>query len=227
MKHLLEVCLIAVTLATNVIPSAAAQAPAMRQGVSVQMAVTSNATPMPAADNNDAWIVTITADGSLYFGMDPVDADGLKNDMTVHPRKRDAKLYLKADARAPFCAVEKVMEIGRMAYFESAVFLTNQNETPAIGKLVAPKGLEILLTSAPSDVVVVELHNSAQPRPSLKVNHREIAASKLQAALNQSLQNRPDRVVEIRAEGSLPFAQVAQVIDACTSVKAKVVLLTE
>lgn len=227
MKHLLEVCLIAVTLTTNVIPSAAAQAPAMRQGVSVQMAVTSNATPMPAADNNDAWIVTITADGSLYFGMDPVDADGLKNDMTVHPRKRDAKLYLKPDARAPFGAVEKVMEIGRMAYFESAAFLTNQKENPALGKLVAPKGLELLLTSVPSDAVVIELHNSGQPRPALKVNHQEIAWSNLQTTLNQSLQNRSDRIVEIEAEGSLPFAQVAQMIDACSSVKAKVVFPTE
>ena len=226
MNYLLSVCLIAFTIA-NHMPAAFAQSPAMRQGVSVQMAVTSNATPMPEADNNDAWIVTITADGSLYFGIDPVDADGLKNDMRVHPRPRDAKLYLKADARAPFDAVEKVMEIARTAYFESAVLLTNQNETPALGKLIAPKGLEILLTSTPSDAVAVELHNSAQPRPALKVNHQEIAWSNLQTTLNRSLQNRSDRIVEIKAEASLPFAQVAQSIDACTSVKAKVVLPTE
>lgn len=227
MNYLLSVCVIALALTENAVPFAFAQTPAMRQGVTVQMVVTSNATPMPAADNNDAWIVTITADGGLYFGIDPVDADGLKNEMTVHPRKRDAKLYTKADARAPFGAVEKVLEIGRTVYFESAVLLTSQNETSALGKLVAPKGLEVLLTSAPSDAVVVELHNSAQPRPSLKVNNQEIAPSNLQTALNQSLQSQKDRVIEVRADGSLPFAQVAQVIDACTSVKARIVLTTE
>ena len=227
MNYLLTVCIIGLALTENAVPYAFAQTPAMRQGVTVQMVVTSNATPMPAADNNDAWIVTITADGNLYFGTDPVDADGLKNEMTAHPRRRDAKLYTKADARAPFGAVEKVLEIGRTVYFESAVLLTSQNETSALGKLVAPKGLEVFLTSAPSDTVLVELHNSAQPRPSLKVNHQEIAPFNLQKTLNQSLQNRDDRVIEIRAEGSLPFAQVAQAIDACTSVKARVVVTTE
>ncbi len=220
MNRLLEVYLVAVTLATNM-PSAPAQSPALQKGVSVQMAVTSSATPMPAADNEDAWIVTITADGNLYFGADPVDANGLTTDMTIHPRKRDAKLYIKADAHAAFSSAEKVMEIGRKAYFESAVLLTNQNERPALGKMVAPQGLEVLLTSAPSDAVVVELRTG---QPSLKVNNQEIAQADLQTALNQSLQNRSDRIVQIKPVGSLPFAQVAQVIDACASVKANVVL---
>jgi biopolymer transport protein ExbD len=204
------------------LPSASAQSPTLQKGVSVQMAGTSNATAMPAADNDGAWIVTIGADGKLYFGADPIDAEGLTNDMKIHPRNRDAKLYIKGDARVAFSSIEKVMEIGRAAYFESAVFLTKQNETSALGKMVAPQGLEALLTSAPSDAVVVELRNSGQP--SLKVNDQEIAPSSLQTALNQSLQNRSERTVEIKADGSLPFAQVAQVIDACASVKAKVVL---
>ena len=41
----------------------------LRQGVSVQMARTTNATAYPAADNADAWIVAVTADGRLYFGV--------------------------------------------------------------------------------------------------------------------------------------------------------------
>ena len=130
MNRILEVCLVAFTLAMNV-PSAPAQSPALQKGISVQIAATSNATPMPAADNEDAWIVTIAADGKLYFGADPVDAEDLTNDVKIHPHKRNAKLYIKADARAPFNSVEKVLEIGHNAYFESVVFLTNQNETPA------------------------------------------------------------------------------------------------
>lgn len=226
MNRLLEVCLVAFTFATNAL-SASAQSPALQKGVSVQMAVTSNATPMPAADNNDAWIVTIGADAKLFFGADPVDADGLMNDVRIHPRKRDAKLYIKADARAPFSSVQNVIKISRSAYFESVVFLTDQNEAPALGKMVAPKGLEVQLTAAPSGAVVVELHNSGQAPPSLKVNNQEIAISNLQTMLNQSLQDKSNRIIEIRADGALPFAQVAQAIDACASIKAKVVLPTE
>jgi len=227
MNYLLSVCVIALAVTENAAPVAFAQTPAMRQGVSVQLAPTSNATPMPEADNEDAWIVAVTADGRLYFGTEPVTPASLSDEMKARPRNRDAKLYIKADARASFGDVQKVLSAAKSDLFESAVLLTNQNETPALGKLVAPKGLEVLLTSPPSDAAVVELHNSAQPRPSLKVSNQEIAPSNLQTALNQSLQNRKDRVVEVRAEGSLPFAQVAQVIDACTSVKAKVVLPTE
>lgn len=232
MNNLLSVCLLTLTFATNITPYASAQSPAMRQGVSVQMAKTANASSMPDADNEDAWVVAITADGRLFFGVKPVTPESLAEEMKTTPRHRDQGLYIKADARASFGYVEKVLKAAKRDLFESAVLLTGQNETPALGRLVAPKGLEVLLTSALSDVVVVELHNSAQPRPALKVNGQEIALSDLQTTLNQSLQNRRDRVeenrvVEIRAEGSLPFAQVAQVIDACTSVKAKVELPAE
>jgi biopolymer transport protein ExbD len=227
MNYLLFVCLIALTLAENAVPAASGQAPAMRQGVSVQLAPTSNATPMPEADNEDAWIVAVTADGRMYFGTELVAPASLLDEMKARPRNREQKLYVKADARASFGDVEKVLNAAKSDLFESGVLLTSQNETPALGKLVAPKGLEVLLTSAPFDAVVVELRNSAQPYPSLRVNNQQIAPSNLQTALNQSLQNRKDRIVEIKADGSLPFAQLAQVIDACTSVKAKVVLPTE
>lgn len=227
MNYSLSVCLAALTFATNVMPYASAQSPAMRQGVSVQMARTANATPMPDADNEDAWVVAVTPDGSLFFGVKPVTPESLAEEMKTTPRHRDQSLYIKADARASFGNVDKVLNAAKCDLFESAVLLTNQNETPAIGKMVAPKGLEVLLTSAPSDAVVVELHNSGQLRHALKVNNQEIAWSDLQTTLNQSLQNRSDRIVEIKAEGSLLFAQVAQVIDACSSIKAKVVLPAE
>jgi biopolymer transport protein TolR len=227
MNYLLSVCLVASTLATNVTPYASAQSSAMRQGVSVQMAKTTNATPMPDADNEDACIVAVTAEGRLFFGVKPVTPESLAEEMKTTPRHRDQGLYIKADARASFDFVEKVLNAAKRDLFESAVLLTNQNEAPALGKMVAPKGLEVLLTSAPSDAVVVELNNSGQPRPALKVNNQEIAWSDLQTTLNQSLQNRSDRIVEIKAEGSLPFAQVAQVIDACGSIKATVVLPAE
>jgi biopolymer transport protein ExbD len=51
--------------------------------------------------------------------------------------------------------------------------------------------------------------------------------SDLQTALNQALQNQGERLVRFRADDNLPFGQVAQVIDGCSSVNAKVGITTE
>jgi len=66
------------------------------------MPVTSNAIPMPDADQEDALVVSVTNDGRMYFGVDPVSPtvlaekvrEGLSN-------PQDKKLYIKADARTP------------------------------------------------------------------------------------------------------------------------------
>ena len=66
MKHLFEVCLVAFTLTASITPLAAAQSPTekpMQKGISVELAVTSNATPVPDVDKDDSLIVTVTAAG--------------------------------------------------------------------------------------------------------------------------------------------------------------------
>ena len=224
MNYSLSVCLLALMLAA---PHAQAQTPPLTKGVSVQMAKTANAIPMPEADNEDAWVVAITADGRLFFGVKPVTPESLTEEMKKTPRHPDQNLYIKADARTYFGNVENVLKSAKVDLFESPVLLTNQNETRLLGKLAAPKGLEVLLTSPSSDTVVVQLHNSGQPRPAVTVNDQEIALSDLQTALNQALQGRSERIVHLQADDNLPFAQVAQVIDACNSVKAKVVIRTQ
>ena len=98
----------------------------LQQGVSVQLAPTANALPMPAADNEDAWIVAITADGKVYFGVDPVDPASLADVMKSRPRKREQMLYIKADARTPFANVARVLEAGRKVWFDTPILLTSQ-----------------------------------------------------------------------------------------------------
>jgi biopolymer transport protein ExbD len=227
MKHLLEVCLVALTLATSVTPSASAQSAAMQRGVSVQLAVTNNATPMPEADNEDAWIVAVTAEGAIYFGTDPVAAASLADEMKRRPRKREQKLYVKADARAPFANVESVLEIGRTSLFESAVLLTTQAERPTPGAIVAPKGLEVWLSpSSNQGSIVVQVLNSGHASPILKVNNQDVAPAALQSALRQVLQNQREKVVVVKADGQVPFGHVVNGIDVCRSTGAKVVLPT-
>jgi biopolymer transport protein ExbD len=228
MNRLRSVSLIALTIAAATITLASAQSPAMQKGISVQLPRTNNATSMPAADNGDAWIIAVTADGSIYFGIDKVTPADLADKMKITPRNRDAKLYIKADARAPYASVERVLEVARIDSFEGVVLLTSHRESVAPGTLVSPKGLEVSLNT-PSDVepVVVQLGGSrqtAQAAPKLTVNNTDIPNNSLESALRESLQNRSDRVVVIKVAGATSFDQVAHIIDACYAAGARVIL---
>ena len=57
MKTSLYVCLIVLTSVSSTMSHTDQ---ALRKGVSVEMVVTNNASPMPEADQADAWIVTVT-----------------------------------------------------------------------------------------------------------------------------------------------------------------------
>jgi biopolymer transport protein ExbD len=223
-KHLIAILALlfaALALATS-------QAQQLQKGVSVQMAPTRSAASMPAADNLDAWVVTITGDGSLYFGADPMTADELADWMKSHPRNREAKLYIKADARAPFASVQKVLEIGRTMGFETPVLLTSQAEPTRPGTMVPPKGLKVLVGPMPGGTVatVVQIVSSGQTWPLLRINGDEISWSALESTLRQHFQKGDEKVVLLKADEQLPFGQVVQVIDTCRATGAKVVLGT-
>ena len=213
---------IALVLATALSQSNAQQ---LRPGVSVQLTTTRNASSMPDADNLGAWIVTVAADGSLYFAIDPVTPASLADEMKRLPRNREQKLYIKADARAPFADVERALSTGHEVWFESAVFLTSQPESPAPGTMVPPKGLEVLLGPL-SNSIVVQVSNDGHQGPTLKINNQQIPSAALQSTLAQLLQNRTEKVVAVNADGQLSFADVVHVIDSCRSAGAKVALAT-
>lgn len=218
MKYLLFVCLIAFAV-TN---AALAQAPAYTEGVSVQMAASNNAVAFPAADKPDAWVITIAADGRLFFGVKPVSEASLAEEMKTTPRNRSARIYIKADARASFRAVAQALRAAHEVFFESAVLLTEQTQPAAEGPIVPPQGLEVRLGLASSPATVVEMRNSGQPSPAIKVNDREIPGQGLENALEQAFENQSENLVVVEADGSLPFAQILRVIDLSHSVTAHI-----
>src|ERR1700720_2821720 len=124
---------VALAAASVLFATQAGIAQQLRQGISVQMPTANSAASMPEADNENAWIVTVTADGTLYFGINRVTPAGLVEEMKIHPRNRAAKLYIKADARVPFAQVENVLEAARVDLFQNAVLLTNQREASSRG----------------------------------------------------------------------------------------------
>ena len=198
----------------------------LQQGVSVQLAPTNNALPMPAADNEDAWIVAITADGKVYFGVDPVDPASLADVMKSRPRKREQMLYIKADARTPFANVARVLEAGRKVWFDSPILLTSQPQSSQSG-MVAPRGLLVSLRQPVGlETVGVQVYRSDQNSPAVKINNEQVSWSSLQTKLGQILPNTNDKTALIKADGQLPFDQVARVLDACAAAGFRAVLVT-
>jgi biopolymer transport protein ExbD len=220
---------IALTLAIMLSP-ARSNAQQLRQGISVHLPPASGPASMPDADNENAWIVTITADGSLYFGIKRVSPASLVEEMKIHPRNRDQKLYLKADARAPYASVEKALTAARVDFFQDSVLLTSQSSEPGSsepGTMVSPQGIEVLLVPpAGSRSAEVQLINSGQQTPILKINNRQIPLANLPNMLTQIFQNQTQKVVQLKADGQLSFADVVHAIDACHSAGAQVVLPT-
>jgi len=202
---------------------AVAQSPALQRGISVQMAVSNSATSMPEADNNDAWVVTVTADGSLYLAADPMTPESLVDWMKTHPRNREAKLYIKADARAPFASVKAALGPARSSNFEDVVLLTSQPGSHAPGTMVSPKGIAVLLGAAGSEgAIQVRLSGPAEGS-TLTVNGRRLTSMELESTF-KGLVHSPAQIVQVEANDAVPFQDVMRVIDQARSAGATVAL---
>ena len=145
-----------VTLWATVIHYGRAQNPPTRQGVSVEMAATKSAAARPEANKADTWIVAITADGRLYFGVKAVTSDQLFEEMAATPRKRDAKLFVKADARSTLSSLKSALGPARSVEFETAVLLTSQPAHASGHEVFPPQGIEVQIvpTANPGQIDV-------------------------------------------------------------------------
>jgi biopolymer transport protein ExbD len=226
MNRVLSVCFLVLTVIVGVsvfvldetsagVKAAGQTNPPLQRGISVKMAETKNATAMPEADRHAAWVVSITADGDVYFGTDQVTPETLIDKMTKTPRNRAAGLYVKADARAPFSEVQQVLQAARVCLFDNVVLLTSQPGPAQPGTIVPPKGLEVWIDKeAGANVVTVQV-GSREGSPTVKINSEDVAPSALQERLGQVFDNRAGRIVLLKAAGQAPYAQAVNVIDAC------------
>lgn len=216
-----------VVIATLLLAVPICTAQAMQKGISVDLPVTSSAVSIPDAEREGALIVSITEGGSAYFGTNPISPSALRE--TVQSRlsnQTEKTLYIKADARTPYANVLKVLDAVRTVGVEPTL-LTAQPDSPEAGTVMPPKGFDVLLgPPSASESIVLQLLNSGQRRPTLKINNEPIAWANLQTDLRQLLHSRSEKMFLIKADGLLPFAQVVEVMDACNSTGAKVVLIT-
>jgi len=190
--------------------------PPLQAGIAVVLAPTANATPMPAADDENAWIVAVAREGALFLGTEKLTPEGLAEAMKKRPRNRGLKLYIKADAGAAFSDVEKVLQTGRAVGFDAPVLLTSQREQAAPGTIVPPQGLEVLVGPLSStEAIVVQVLDTGESKPDVRVNGADVSVDVLRNTLGRMLPNSNERLVVLKAAGTLRFAQVAHVIDIC------------
>ena len=138
----LRASLIATMLAA--LPGAAfSQNLPLQAGVSVQLPVTGNAVAVPNADNQDALVVALTADGRTYLGVDRLATSALADRVKkLLSARSDKTLFIKADARVPYARVVEVMDAVRNSGVDLLTFLTAQQDTVG-SRPLAPKGLEM------------------------------------------------------------------------------------
>jgi biopolymer transport protein TolR len=117
--------------------------PMLQKGISVDMAKVNNPTPMADADKEDALLVSVMRDGTVYFGSDKVPVDSLSGKVKDRLTNRtDKRVYVKADARAHYGKVVEVVDSVRSAGVDDLGLLTEQRKstTPNAPPATPPAG---------------------------------------------------------------------------------------
>jgi len=97
---------------------------------------------MQDADKEDALLVSVMRDGTVYFGADKVpQIDQLTGKVKDRLTNRTNKeVYLKADARAHFGNVVQVVDAVRAAGVDDLGLLTEQRKSTVNAPPPAPAG---------------------------------------------------------------------------------------
>jgi biopolymer transport protein ExbD/biopolymer transport protein TolR len=108
--------------------------PMLQNKVAVEMAKVDNATAMPDADKEDAIVVAVTRDGGVFLGQDKVAPSELGQKVAEKLADKPGKMiFVRADARAQFKAVEDAIDNVRTAGVDEVGLLTQKREGGAGG----------------------------------------------------------------------------------------------
>jgi len=105
--------------------------PMLQNKVQVDMAKVDNPTSMPDADKEDAIVVAITRDGGVFLGQNKVALSELGGQVRDKLADKPGKtIFVRADARAQFRAVEDAIDAVRTAGVDDVGLLTQKREGP-------------------------------------------------------------------------------------------------
>ena len=103
--------------------------PLLSKGVSVDMARVPNPEDMPNADKDDAILVAITRDGSIYLGSNKIGLEDLQTHVKDAIANRlDKTVFVRSDARAKFGQVKAAVDEVRAAGVDNIGLLTQKVE---------------------------------------------------------------------------------------------------
>ncbi len=103
--------------------------PMLQNKVAINLATVENAVAMPDADKDDAIVVAVTRDGGVFLGQDKVDPSQLGSLVQQRLADRtDKTIFVRADERAQYKAVEDAIDDVRTAGVEDIGLLTQRKE---------------------------------------------------------------------------------------------------
>ena len=103
--------------------------PLLSKGVSVDMARVPNPIDLPDADKDDAILVAVTRDGTIYLGSTKVSLEDLQSHVKDALANRvDKTVFVRSDARAKFGQVKAAVDEVRAAGVDNVGLLTQKVE---------------------------------------------------------------------------------------------------
>ncbi|MGH9605506.1 MAG: biopolymer transporter ExbD [Terracidiphilus sp.] len=108
--------------------------PMLTNKVQIDLAKAKDAVAMPDASKDDAVVVAVTRDGSLFLGQDKVSPDDLGRlvgDKLAD--KTDKTVFFRADQRAQYKAVEDAIDDVRTAGVDDVGLLTQRIDNNLMG----------------------------------------------------------------------------------------------
>ena len=104
--------------------------PMLQNKVQIDMAQVTNPENMPDADKDDAIVVAITRDGGVFLGQNKVALSELGNLVRDKLADKPGKtIFVRADARAQYLAVENAIDAVRTAGVDEVGLLTQKRES--------------------------------------------------------------------------------------------------
>jgi biopolymer transport protein ExbD len=95
----------------------------------VDLVIMRHSTRMPGARREDAMHINIQRDGAIFFGYRHVSRNDLPDLIRGGIRNgAEKRVYISADARAKYQAVEEVLNVVRLAGVENVCFLAESIE---------------------------------------------------------------------------------------------------
>jgi len=103
--------------------------PMLQNKVAVDMVKVDNPVAMPDADKEDAIVVAVTRDGGVFLGQDKVALTDLGPRVQEKLADKPGKtIYIRADARAQYLAVENAIDAVRTSGVDDVGLLTQKKE---------------------------------------------------------------------------------------------------